>query len=401
MAWLNDKMLDEKIDHCLPFLLSSTILLLLVLQNLSVMGMKDFSQWLRDNQEKFCDMQEAVKTFLDAFDRSLDAMKALSLALKSDGSKDSTPGDVPEESSVGSSDSDTQSETNSERSQRRKRFLGNSFNPENMIRNALSKLNLDQIFAKVLATLNFEEMVRKLNIPGMIEKSMGDIKKLIEQQLDLPNLFLNHLKKVDIDSFVNKLLAQLNISSLVKDKLNASNLEAILQDLFKHLDLKKLIETVLSKIDLSKAWQSLTNSIDIDRLIKKLLEINDEQSPVKQVIRLLKLDQLIEHLFDPQWILQRLFPDIDQTGIEQLIGDFHRTVHRIANGTENFQNILVKSTIEKGIPLLINILDPRSAEVVDNVYKSSASSASEALSTTTSSAEHDQVTENATSTDIK
>ena len=357
------------INEDLSFFFSLTILLLFALHDQDALGLRGPSRWLREAPQKVCGVQRVVKSFLEALDQSLDGMKDISLMVKAGRKQDSEPVDVSEETSVTSNDTLEPSERGSDGSRRKKRFFGSSFNPENVLRNALNKLNLDQIFAKLLETLDVEQIIRKLNIPGMIEKSMGDLRKLIEQQLDLPDLLLKQLKKMDIDSLVNQLLAQLNLFSLLKEKLNASNFETILNDLLKHLDLKKLINEklniqdlmneVIAKVNFNQGFQYLTKDINVDTIINKLRDVNDGQSPLKRLLTLLKLDKVAEHLFDPQWILQRFLPDIDETGIARLIADFHRTLQQIAGGTEHFKNILVKNTVEKAIPFLITILDPQ------------------------------------------
>ncbi|CAF1063377.1 unnamed protein product [Adineta ricciae] len=270
---------------------------------------------------------------------------------------------------------------------RQKRLFKNSFDPDAIIRSALK--SFESQLVKAVENLNlksiFEQVLRLLDIPSIIQKSFGDLNKIIEKQLDIPNILTKELKKINIEPFLKEIIAQLDFISVVKDQMKNLNFETTFNDLIKQIDLKKVIneqiknlnmtsvidniiqlghidETIqsfISKIDPMKIFQQTFHSIDVDQLFDKFIDFNNSISPWKRLFKLLKLDEIQ----NPEWILQQILPGMDSQGIYRLIDDFRNTLEAVGNGTLKTKDIMVNFVLDKGIPFIIDTFKSQGIKV--------------------------------------
>lgn len=178
----------------------------------------------------------------------------------------------------------------------------------------------------------------------------------------LSSILKNPFRDSNIKPLVENLTSALGLLSSWKEKMNQTNFQSTFLPIIEKIDLEKLvteqiIEKFILKMKPDEIIDQLLNSSKLNEIFLKVLHFDQSVSPMKSLLKFLQLDQLFEHVQDPQTLFKWLLPNINQSGIDHVIHDLQDTLQAVIDGVTNTKDVLTETAIKQGIPYVIQTFE--------------------------------------------
>ena len=181
--------------------------------------------------------------------------------------------------------------------------------------------------------------------------------KKFTSQLDLVSVWKEKISQTNFQSIFHELIEKIDFEKVFTEQVNLINIPKIIDGLIQSADITQIIEKFTSKMEPYEIFDRLLNSPKLNEILLKVLHFDQSISPTRYLLKFLQLDQLFEHVQDPQTLFKWFLPTVNQSGIDHVVHDLQDTLQAVINAVTNTKDVLTQTAIKQGIPYVIQVFD--------------------------------------------